>query len=477
MNTKKIIANVGKILEDHIQKSRKRKTHALNQLAPEIVAKELKLKKYLKNGFDSSSEIYDFVLKYLNNTNNLSHPHYMGHQVSVPNDLAGIPELIHGTINNPSSIYEMGPAGSTCEGFMINWMLDKIGWENNKDFYDFKFQPGKPSGVLTHGGSLANLTALSAARSNISPESWVDGNESNLVVIGPESVHYSILRSLSILGLGQKSFVPIPVDKNEMMILSELDKVYKEQTLKEKKVMCLVANACATSTGLFDPLDKLGNFCNKNNIWFHVDGAHGASALISKKYKKLVTGIEKADSIIWDAHKMMQVPSLCTAVLFKDFKFQAGAFQQKGTYVFHDDKVLGIDSMPYTIECTKSALGTKLFWAFAIKGEKSMENFITESFNLSKKLYNLLSRESDFETPYKPQCNILCFRYIKYSKDNDFQLKLRYKIINNNYFYISSCEINNTRYLRVVLINPLTKINHLKELLLEIKEIAKTLII
>ena len=336
----------------------------------------------------------------------------MGHQVSVPNDLAGIPELIHGTINNPSSIYEMGPAGSTCEGFMINWMLDKIGWENNKDFYNFKFLLGKPSGVLTHGGSLANLTALSAARSYVSPKSWTNGNESNLVIIGAESVHYSILRSLSILGLGQKSFVPIPVDKNEMIIFSKLEKVYKEQILKEKKVMCLVANACATSTGLFDPLDKLGKFCNKNNIWFHVDGAHGASALISKKYKKLVTGIEKADSIIWDAHKMMQVPSLCTAVLFKDFKFQAGTFRQKGTYVFHDDEVLGIDSMPYTIECTKSALGTKLFWAFAINGEKSMENFITESFNLSKKLFNLLSRDSDFETPYKPQCNILCFRYI-----------------------------------------------------------------
>ena len=475
MNTNEIITNVSKILDDHIQKSREKKTPTLKQQDPIVVAKKLNLKEFLKNGFNSSSDIYDFVLKYLDNCNNLSHPHYMGHQVSVPNDLAGIPELIHGTINNPASIYEMGPAGSTCEGFMINWMLDKIGWFDNKDFYDFKFEQGKSSGLLTHGGSIANLTALVAARSFTSPMSWSDGNESNLVVIGAESAHYSILRSLSILGLGQKSFIPIPVDKNEIIKLSELNRIYKDVIKRGKKVMCLIANACSTSTGLFDPIKELGDFCEDNNIWLHVDGAHGASALISKKNKNLLAGIDKANSIIWDAHKMMQVPSLCTAVLFKDFKYQAGAFQQKGSYVFHDDEVVGMDSMPYTLECTKSALGTKLFWSFAIKGEKSMENFIDQSFDLCKNFYRILKEEPDFEAPFNPQSNILCFRYIKFSKKNDFQLKLRYKIINARYFYISSCEINNIRYLRVVLINPLTKISHLKELLLEIKKTAKTL--
>ncbi len=477
IQTQKTISEIGKILENHIEDSVNKKTPALNQIEPELIASKLKLKERIKYGFKSLEDISNFIKNYLNNTNHLRHPHYMGHQVPVTHDLAGIPELIHGTVNNPSSIYEMGPAGSTCEGFMINWMLDKLGWLNNKDFYDFKFKIGQASGVLTHGGSAANLTALAAARSYICPESWEKGNPSDIVVIGSASAHYSILRSLSILGLGKKSFIPIPVNNNEVVNLNELIKIKNNVINSGKKIMCLIANACATSTGLFDPLDKLGDFCKQNNIWFHVDGAHGAAALVSKKNKTLVKGINKASSLIWDAHKMMRVPSLCTAVLFKDFKYQAGAFQQKGSYVFHDDDddVIGIDSMSYTLECTKSALGTKLFWAFAIEGEKAIENFIDYTFDLCKKLYFILKKDSDFEIPYEPESNILCFRYIKYSKKNQFQLKLRYKIINNKYFYITSCEINKIRYLRVVLLNPSTDISHLNDLIIEIKKTANTL--
>ena len=107
MKTQKTIADVGGLLEDHINKSVNRKTSALDQIAPELIAEKLKLKERLKTGFKSHDDILDFVTKYLENTNHLNHPHYMGHQVPVPHDLAGIPELIHGTISNPSSLYEM----------------------------------------------------------------------------------------------------------------------------------------------------------------------------------------------------------------------------------------------------------------------------------------------------------------------------------------------------------------------------------
>ena len=265
----------------------------------------------------------------------------------------------------------------------------------------------------------------------------------------------------------------MPVEETDF---NQLEAIYQNLKSKGKKVMCLVANACATSTGLFDPLDKMGEFCNKNKIWFHVDGAHGASVLVSKTNNTLIKGIEKADSIVWDAHKMMKVPALCTAVIFKDFMHQENALQQKGSYVFHNnDKIIGMDSMPYTIECTKTALGTKLFWALAIEGEEKMGKYIDYCIGLSKNFHKILLKEKDFETPYIPESNILCFRYIKFSKENDFQLNLRYKLINNNNFYITSCEMNKIRYLRVVFLNQLTKSSHLKDLILEIKKTAKIL--
>ena len=158
----KIIGDIGKLLSNHIKTSKQNKNYVLNQQSPELIAATLELKKLLKKGFSNNNEILNFIKNYLKNTNHLSNPNYMGHQVAVPYDLSGIPELIHGTINNPSSLYEMGPAGATCEGFMINWMLDKVGWLKEKDYYNFNFKFGEASGILTHGGSVANLTALAA---------------------------------------------------------------------------------------------------------------------------------------------------------------------------------------------------------------------------------------------------------------------------------------------------------------------------
>ena len=212
--------------------------------------------------------------------------------------------------------------------------------------------------------------------------------------------------------------------------------------------MCVVANACATSTGLFDPLEAMGDFCHQHQLWFHVDGAHGASAVVGPNSKSLVKGIEKAHSIIWDAHKMMRVPALCTAVLFRDFTYQAAAFQQKGSYVFHDTEVVGMDSMPYTIECTKSALGTKLFWTFALEGEAKIGEFIDQTFQLAKD-FHAADRRRGFFCPIFRRAISCVFITISSAKTTIFKKRLRYAIINEKRFYITSCEMNGQRYLRV----------------------------
>jgi len=447
---------VAKILQQHLEASQNRNHKVLQQERPEQIAESLQLKKYFNSGFKNLSQLKHFVSNYLKHTNRLNNPRYMGHQVAVPQELSGIPDWIHGTVNNPSSLYEMGPAGATLEAFMINWMLSKLDWFKGTDLYDFSAQKKNGSGLLTHGGSVANLTALSAARAAIAPEAWTEGNPADLVVMGPATAHYSIARALSIMGLGKNAFIPIGVDKNEVILTEQLEQVYQSIKSQNKRVMAVVANACATSTGLFDPLDEMAAFCKKHNLWFHVDGAHGAVALLSKTEKRKVYGIEKADSIIWDAHKMLQVPALCTAVLFKNQIHQWNNFRQKGSYVFHENEVIGMDSMPYTVECTKSALGTKLFWSFALKGEKAMTQFVENSFKQARDLYQYLNSSQDFYCPYPPQSNILCFQFKPNELSDQNQLALRYKLIESGTFYITSCEIVGKRYLRTVLMNPQT---------------------
>ncbi len=471
-NTKKIVA---KALENYIKKSVSKEVKVLKQNTPKQIAKELDLISVFENGFQGEHQLENFILTYLRNTNHLKSPKYMGHQVAVPHDLAGIPEWIHGTINNPSSLYEMGPSGATLEGFMINWMLSLLGWFQGKNLFDFNTLSKNGSGILTHGGSIANLTALSSARAAIAPDAWEKGSPRDLVVMGPSNSHYSILRALSIMGMGKNAFIPIPVDENEVIITSAIEEIYAQIKKEGKRVMALVANACATSTGLFDPIDEMASFCQKHQLWFHVDGAHGAVALLSDKHRQKVKGIEKADSLIWDAHKMLRVPALCTAVLYKNQKDMWNSFNQKGSYVFHEIEVIGMDTMPFTIECTKSALGTKLFWSFALEGKKAIVEFIENSFQQAQDLFNYLNTCEGFYCPYTPESNILCFQYKPEIITDQQQLALRYELINSGEFYITSCLIKDKRFLRAVIMNPLSNKNHFKALAKSIVKSANSI--
>jgi len=460
---------------NYISDSQKGNNKILIQKPAEDIAHELQLEKWVKEGGLNPASANTFMDAYLTNTQHIHHPHYIGHQVAVPHVASGIADFIHGIINNPMAIYEMGPSAAVIERFLINWMLHKVGWLKASHLSNFNIIEGNGGGVLTHGGSLANLTALSSARASIAPDAWTKGTPADLVVLAPEEAHYSIARSISIMGMGQNAVIPIAVNKLKVMKPEALLPAFQKIRDEGKKVMAIVANACTTATGLYDPLDEIGQFCEEHNVWFHVDGAHGASALVSDKEKHLLKGVERADSIIWDAHKMMRTSSLCAAVLYKNYKTMERTFQQKGSYIFHDKEEMGYDTLPYTVECTKAAIGTKLFWVLASEGEKGIATYIDDTYNNTRLFYQIINKHSDFSCPYFPEANILCFQYTKFGTENDFQLAIRNELIQSGNFYITSTELNNIRYLRLTVMNDLTKESHIESLMEEIIEIAANL--
>lgn len=430
------------------------------------LASQLSLTELIRSGGLNGDRAIEWVSSYLEHSQHMHHPHYMGHQVAIPHLSAGIADLIHGTINNPMAIYEMGPSAATIEHVVVNWMLSKIGWH---DAPDLAMPPASAGGILTHGGSMANLTALLAARAAISPEAWQSGNPADLCVMGSDVAHYSIMRAISIMGLGAKALQTVKTDDREVLVVDDLYRAYRLAIDRGKTVMAVVANACATSTGLYDPVAEIGYFCREYDLWYHIDGAHGASALASSSTRHYMQGCELADSIIWDTHKMLQTSTLCAAVLFRDRRHMASAFDQKGSYLFHDKEQVGIDTMAYTIECTKSGLGTKLFWALAADGEEAMSDFVGGRYQLAHDFQELLAQQDDFEIFYKPEANILCFRYLPASTSNAAQLALRNKIVQRGKYYITSTEVAGRRYLRTVLINPHTTLDHLRGLIDEIR--------
>jgi L-2,4-diaminobutyrate decarboxylase len=423
------------------------------------VQRDLDLRRLIREGGMTAAGIEDFLEAYLERSNRKHHPGALAHQVAVPDVPAAVADLVHGAINNPGSIYEMGAASATVEVTIVEWMLEQVGFDTRR-----------AAGILTHGGSLANLTAMLAARARAAPDAWTDGVPGDLAVLAPPSAHYSIARTAAMLGLGERAIVPLEVDELERIRVDRLDDALERTRAAGRRPMVLVAAAGATTTGLHDDLVGIGDFCRANGIWFHVDAAHGASALLSARHRGLLDGIEHADSTIWDAHKMLRTSSLCAAVLVRDEAALVGAFHQEASYLFygetHPDS---FDVMSRQVECTKAQLGLKLFLNLAWRGERGLAEYVADRYDTTLRFWELISERDGFECPYRPESNILCFRY---GTDSDAQVEIRERLMQEGRFHLSSAELDGERYLRVTLMAPSSTEETAVEMLDAIERVA-----
>ena len=409
-------------LEKYYLESVSKQKPVIHQVPLETLISDLDLSTHVRQGGLTGERLAQFLATYLESTTRLLHPAYLAHQVGTSHYSGALASLIDGFTNNPMAIYEMGPGAASIEWYIINWLLEKVGWQP---------QPLRPSGqpdrvfgggVLTHGGSLANLTALLAARSKMAPSAWQEGNPRNLVLLAPAESHYSIARAAGIMGLGRNAVCPLPVDANGVVIPAKMPEVVARLKGEGKRVFAVVANGCSTAAGLFDPIREIGEFCKVHDLWFHIDGAQGAGALLSRKHKHLLDGVALADSLIWDAHKLMRTPSLCTAILVKDFRTIDRAFQQEASYLFHEKEQPGFDFIHRTVECTKAGLGLKWFFVLAALGEQGLEKHVDDQFELAKQAYDYIESQPKFNCAARPQSNILCFRL---SGNDQLQLDIR----------------------------------------------------
>ncbi len=389
----------------------------------------------------------------------------MAHQVAVPEPMGALGALIDAFTNNSASIYEMGPSAGALEFAIINWMLGKVGWKPAS----IGGQSSAGGGVLTQGGSLANLTALMAARARAAPEAWRDGLARDFVVVAPEACHYSIGRAVDILGMGRQALKSAPADAAGRIIPEALADYLEAQKRAGFRILAVVANACSTAAGLFDPLREVARVSAEAGAWLHIDGAHGASALVSRRHRSLLDGVELADSLVWDAHKMLRSPSNCTAVLVRDAKWCDAAFHEEASYLFHDKDQPGIDFIHRSVECTKAGLGLKVLLALATEGEEGVERFVDRQVELARSAAEYMKARPGLELAVMPQFNILCFRV---AGPDELQLAIRKRLIGGGTFFISTAEFRGKRWLRLSLMNPETSMDDIRSLVAEIEGLA-----
>jgi L-2,4-diaminobutyrate decarboxylase len=401
----------------------------------------------------------------------LHNPRYMGHQVTPPLPFAAIAELCAQLLNNSMAVSEMGPAATAIEHNLVAWMAALLGW------------PAGAGGVFTSGGSAANLTALLTARQVKAPfDAWQDGlcGREPLAVLVSEQAHYSIDRAVRILGLGAGGAVTVGCDEQFRMRAADLPAALGRAGAR--RVFAVVASACSTATGAFDPLPAIADFCAAHDLWLHVDGAHGASAVLSPRHRALLDGIERADSVVWDAHKLMLMPGLATALIYRDGRHAYQTFAQRAPYLFAG----GPEQAPAdewwtvglrTLECTKRMMALPLYLSLRLYGVAPFCEQVERSFALAVELARLVTAAPDFELGHVPQANIVCFRYRPAGAAagaglDALQSTVRQRILARGRFYVVQARLPSGTFLRVTLLHPGTKSVDLAALLEEIRAVA-----
>lgn len=395
----------------------------------------------------------------------LHDPRAMGHQDGLPLPAAALAGLFISLLNNDPSVYETGPTVVPIEVRLIEWMCEEAGL------------PKGAGGILTSGGSLGNLTSLLAARQAVAGyDLWTEGArpDEKLCVLVSDHAHYCVARAVKMMGWGEGGFLRVPVDEAYRMRVDALPAALDEARRLGRRPIAVVASACTTATGSFDPLDPIADFCERQGLWFHVDGAHGASVVLSPRYRHLLRGLGRADSLVWDCHKMMLTPAVLTGVLFKERRRSYETFRQEATYLFDERP----DEEWYnpgnrTVECTRSGMALLLYTGLRVHGAGLYRDYVTRCLDVARRLAELVETSEDFELAMAPEANIVCFRYTGASGDpDDAQDRFRRAVTATGSYYLVSAELGGRLYLRCTLQNPFTDDEDLLGLLAAVREAA-----
>jgi L-2,4-diaminobutyrate decarboxylase len=395
----------------------------------------------------------------LADANRLAHPMYMGHQVSFPLPTAVWTDAVISALNQSVAVEEMSPTLTPLEHRVVRWMCDAVGF------------PAGSGGTLTSGGTEATFTALLAARAAALPDSWMNGvTEPRPVVLCGEHTHYAVTRAVAELGLGMRSAIVVP-SANYRMDVGALERELHRLREREIPIMAVVATAGHTATGSFDDLDAIGQLSESLGVWLHVDGAHGATAVLSDRHRHRVRGIERARSIAWDPHKMMLLPLPAGMLLVRSEQDLQAAFAQRAPYLFHADADATRirDQGVRSFQCSRRADVLKLWVVLQRLGRRGIAALHDHLCDLAVEVREELETHPEFEVLHTPDSNILCFRYVGDLQSDDDALDAINREIRERYNrsgtgWITATLLGGRRVLRVTMMNPRSTRAHIRAL-------------
>lgn len=369
------------------------------------------------------SEQVEFLLnKVVAQSVHTASPSFIGHMTSaLPYFMFPLAKIMT-TLNQNVVKIETSKAFTPLERQVIG-MLHRLIYAECDEFYAQWTQSFSDSlGVFCSGGTVANITALWVARNRllaakgdfqgVAEDGVFAGLKAHgyddLAVLVSRRGHYSMRKAMDLLGLGRKNLISVPVAAGHKVDVPAMRA--KLQALRAKKVgvIALVGIAGTTETGNVDPLDELADLASQFGVPFHVDAAWGGPALFSERYKHLLKGIERADSVTIDAHKQLYVPIGAGMVVFKDVHALA-AVEHHANYVIRKGSR---DIGKHTLEGTRPGMAMLVHSALRIIGKRGYELLIDHGIGKAGQFAKMIQATPDFELVTEPELNLLTYRYV-----------------------------------------------------------------
>ncbi len=326
----------------------------------------------------------------------IDHPRHLAFVPAAPTRAAIMFDLVTSASSIHGAYWMEGAGGIFCENQAMKWLVSIAGL------------PEGSFGVFTSGGTVANLSAMVAAR-----EEWRSRRTYNIgikgLVLVSQGAHSSVEAMAKVMDADL-----IKIDsKGDFLTGEELQAGIAELQEKDRKrLFAVVATGGTTNAGIIDDLAGIAPVCEKEHVWLHVDCAYGGGALAARSVRHLFNGIEKADSITIDPHKWLFSPYDCGAVLYKNMELAKNAHSQKGAYleIFKDEGAQGFNPADYQIQLTRRIRGMPLWFSLAMHGTEKYRSAIERGIELAKIAARKIEERPYLEMVRPESLSVVLFR-------------------------------------------------------------------
>jgi L-2,4-diaminobutyrate decarboxylase len=424
--------------------------------------------------FDTPLSGYESLLEevntlYIKHATAFHLPQYIAHlncPVVIP---ALAAEVIISAINSSQDTYDQSAGGTFMERKLIDWTGAQIGFDTSCD------------GVFTGGGSQSNMMGLLLARDYYAWEFLhhnikLDGcpaEASKFRIFVSDKAHFSNHKNASLLGLGEQAVIKIKTDHRFRMDAAELEAAIRRELEQGNIPIAIVATAGTTDFGNVDPLQEIGHIAAQYKLWYHIDAAYGCGLLLSDKYRYLLEGIELADSITIDYHKSFFQPISSSAFLVRN-KLHLNLIKHHADYL--NPKEQDYDELPAQInksitQSTRRFDALKLWCTLRLMGKQQLGAYTDVIIETAEKAACMIEEDGNFDLLSHSDLGVLVFRYnpvrISPCAVNQYIKKTMFF---NGEILVASTKVNGEFYLKFTILNPLTTIDDIQNILTTIKQ-------